>query len=75
MNTKQNTWYLQNSIWWIIIIGVACVVYVTGIAHESLWFDEAFSYKYARCFATVFGVPRENHRGHRGRTSGDVASR
>lgn len=47
MNTKQNTWNSQSLIWWIIIIGVACLVYVTGIAHESLWFDEAFSYKMA----------------------------
>jgi uncharacterized protein (DUF2141 family) len=47
MNTKQNAWNSQSLIWWIIIIGVACLVYATGIAHESLWFDEAFSYKVA----------------------------
>lgn len=47
MNAKQNPSNSQSLIWWIIIIGVACLVYVTGIAHESLWFDEAFSYKVA----------------------------
>ena len=44
MNIKQNTWISQSLIWWIIIIGIACLVYVTGIAHESIWFDEAYSY-------------------------------
>ena len=47
MNTKQNTWNSPSLIWWIIIIGVACLVYVTGITHESIWFDEAFSYMMA----------------------------
>jgi uncharacterized protein (DUF2141 family) len=47
MNTKQNAWNSQSLIRWIIIIGVACLVYVMGIAHESIWFDEAFSYMMA----------------------------
>jgi uncharacterized membrane protein len=44
MNIKQNIWNSQSLIWWIIIIGVACLVYVTGVAHESIWFDESYSY-------------------------------
>jgi uncharacterized protein (DUF2141 family) len=44
MNIKQNAWNSQSLIWWIIIIGVACLVYGTGIAHESIWFDESYSY-------------------------------
>jgi uncharacterized protein (DUF2141 family) len=47
MNTKQNAWNSQSLIRWIIIIGVACLVYVAGTAHESIWFDEAFSYMMA----------------------------
>ena len=43
MNPKQKPWYSQSFIWWIIIICVACLVYVTGIAHESIWFDETYS--------------------------------
>jgi uncharacterized protein (DUF2141 family) len=47
MTTKQSTWNSQSLIRWILIIGVACLVYVIGIAHESIWFDEAFSYMMA----------------------------
>ena len=47
MNIKQNTRNIQSLIWWIIIIGVAGLVYVTGIAHESIWFDESYSYMMA----------------------------
>jgi len=63
MNTKQNTSNSQSLIWWIIIIGVACLVYVTGIAHESIWFDEAFSYKVAsHSLGEILGlVTADNH--------------
>ena len=44
MNTKSNTWISQSLIWWIVIIGAACAIYITGIAHESIWFDESYSY-------------------------------
>lgn len=47
MNPKQNIWNSPSLIGWIIIIGVACLVYVTSTAHESIWFDEAFSYMMA----------------------------
>ncbi len=43
MNSKQNPWYSQSFVWWIIIIGITCLVYFLGITHESIWFDEAYS--------------------------------
>jgi hypothetical protein len=43
MNTKENTWNLRILFGWIVMIAVACLVYATGIAHESIWYDEAYS--------------------------------
>ena len=43
MNTKENTWDLRASFWWIVIIVVACLAYATGISHESIWYDEVYS--------------------------------
>ncbi len=42
MSTGTHPWNLPILIWWIII-AVACLVYVTGISHESIWYDEAYS--------------------------------
>jgi uncharacterized protein (DUF2141 family) len=39
---------VRNSLGWIILIAVACLVYVIGISHESIWYDEACSYIMAR---------------------------
>src|SRR5512137_716061 len=47
MNTQHTVWNSPSLIRWVIIIGVACLVYFIGIAHESIWFDEAFSYMMA----------------------------
>ncbi len=44
MNTNRNAWNSQSLTWWIIIIGAACLVYFTGIAHKSIWFDKSYSY-------------------------------
>ena len=44
MNIKQNPSNSQNLIWWVLIVGIACLVYITGISHESIWFDESYSY-------------------------------
>jgi 4-amino-4-deoxy-L-arabinose transferase-like glycosyltransferase len=42
-NMKQKPWYSQDPILWIVIVVVASLVYFWGIAHESIWFDEAYS--------------------------------
>jgi uncharacterized protein (DUF2141 family) len=44
MDRENKPWYGQPRFWWLIIILLAGLVYITGIAHESIWFDEAFSY-------------------------------
>jgi len=44
MNHKENKpWYVQLRLWWLAIILLAGLVYFTGIAHEAIWFDEAYS--------------------------------
>ncbi len=43
MNTTQNTSNARLLFLWIAMIAVACVVYATGISHESIWYDEAYS--------------------------------
>jgi uncharacterized protein (DUF2141 family) len=43
MNTREHTWNGRTVFWWFIIIAVACLVYATGISHESFWYDEAYS--------------------------------
>ena len=47
MERENKLWYGQPHFWWLIVIIMAGLVYFTGIAHESIWFDEAFSYKVA----------------------------
>ena len=47
MDRENKPWYGQPRFWWIIIILLAGLVYFTGIAHESIWFDESFSYMMA----------------------------
>lgn len=44
MDRENKPWYGQPRFWWLIIILLAGLVYITGIAHESIWFDEAYSY-------------------------------
>ncbi len=53
----------QGLILWIIIMSLACIVYLTGIAHESIWFDEAFSYQVAsHSPGEILGLmARDNH--------------
>lgn len=43
MSTREHTQDLRTLILWIIIIAVACIFYATGITHESIWYDEAYS--------------------------------
>ena len=43
MDRKKPTWDSSVLYCWIAIILVACLVYTTGITHESIWFDEAYS--------------------------------
>ncbi len=47
MNHENKPWYRQPHFWWIGIIILAGLVYFAGISHESIWFDEAFSYMMA----------------------------
>jgi len=47
INRENKPWYGQPRFWWLIIIVLAGLVYITGISHESIWFDEAFSYMMA----------------------------
>lgn len=47
MDREIKAWYSQPRFWWLIIILLAGLVYFMGIAHESIWFDEAFSYMMA----------------------------
>jgi uncharacterized protein (DUF2141 family) len=44
MDGESKPWYGQPRLLWLIIILLAGAVYFTGIAHESLWFDESYSY-------------------------------
>ena len=39
---------ISGSYVWGIILFIACVAYVIGISHESIWYDEAFSYTMAK---------------------------
>ncbi len=41
MNVKSRI--SPNAILWILMICAACLVYGAGVAHESIWFDEAYS--------------------------------
>jgi len=43
MDHETKPWYGQPRWWWLIIVLSAGLVYFTGIAHESIWFDEAYS--------------------------------
>jgi 4-amino-4-deoxy-L-arabinose transferase-like glycosyltransferase len=48
---------------WAAVIGVAAVVYVVGISHELIWYDESVSVAIANhSFAEIFQLlPHENH--------------
>jgi uncharacterized protein (DUF2141 family) len=47
MDRENKPWYSRPRFWWPVIILLAGLVYFTGISHESIWFDEAFSYQVA----------------------------
>ncbi len=47
LDRDNRRWYAQPRLWWLNIVLCAGLVYFTGIAHESIWFDEAFSYMMA----------------------------
>lgn len=43
MTTQNHEWDKKNTVLWGLILIVACSVYFTGLSHESVWYDEAFS--------------------------------
>lgn len=44
MDKKTEFWFSQKAwFWWIIILCSACLVYFSGISHESIWWDESYS--------------------------------
>jgi hypothetical protein len=48
---------------WTAIIIAACVVYLSGISHELIWYDESVSIAIAKhSFSDIFALmPNENH--------------
>ena len=43
MNSSKQIWDSKSILLWIAVILVACLIYTTGISHESIWYDEAYS--------------------------------
>jgi uncharacterized protein (DUF2141 family) len=44
MDRENKSWYGQPRFWWLIMILLAGLIYFIGIAHESIWFDESYSF-------------------------------
>jgi 4-amino-4-deoxy-L-arabinose transferase-like glycosyltransferase len=63
MSTKEDTRNVRIVSGWIIILLVACLVYTTGISHESIWYDEAYSDAMAghSPWEILTLVPYDNH--------------
>lgn len=45
MTPDSRGWDKKSKLIWMLILIAACGVYFTGISHESIWYDEAFSMK------------------------------
>jgi uncharacterized protein (DUF2141 family) len=63
MENRKYSFLTKPQFWWCIIIFASFLVYFTGISHESIWWDEAFSAFMAEHTSSeiMHFIPTDNH--------------